>query len=54
MGERDDVIAQMFVEKSHHGNLSLIYIVQILSIIYSIVLSKNVRDASQVIHLAKQ
>ena len=65
MGERDSVIAKLFTKKSHHGNLSVIYIVQNLfhqskdhrtiSLNASyIVLTKNVRDASQVIHLAKQ
>ena len=65
MGEQDSVIAKLFTKKSHHGNLSVIYIVQNLfhqskdhrtiSLNSSyIVLTKNVRDASQVIHLAKQ
>jgi hypothetical protein len=65
MGERDAIIAKLFTKKSHHGNLSVIYIVQNLfhqskdhrtiSLNASyIVLTKNVRDASQVIHLAKQ
>ena len=64
-GERDSVIAKLFTKKSHHGNLSVIYIVQnlfhqskdhrIISLNASyIVLTKNVRDASQVIQLAKQ
>ena len=62
MGERDSVIAKLFTKKSHHGNLSVIYIVQNLfhqskdhrtiSLNASyIVLTKKVRDASQVIHL---
>ena len=65
MGEKDAVIAKLFTKKSHHGNLSVIYIVQNLfhqskdhrtiSLNASyLVLTKNVRDASQVIHLAKQ
>ena len=65
MGERDSVIAKLFTKKSHHVNLSIIYIVQNLfhqskdhrtiSLNASyLVLTKNVRDASQVIHLAKQ
>ena len=65
MGEKDDIISMMFTKKSHHGNLSVIYIVQNLfhqskehrtiSLNASyLVLTKNVRDASQVIHLAKQ
>ena len=28
MGEKDDIIANLFTKKSHHGNLSVIYIVQ--------------------------
>ena len=28
MGERDAIIAKLFTKKSHHGNLSVIYIVQ--------------------------
>ena len=65
MGESDAIIAKLFTKKSHHGNLSVIYIVQNLfhqskehrtiSLNASyLVLTKNVRDASQVIHLAKQ
>ena len=65
MGERVAVIAKLFTKKSHHGNLSVIYIVENLfhrskdhrtiSLNASyIVLTKNVRDASQVIHLGKQ
>ena len=64
MGEKDVVIAKLFTKKSHHGNLSVIYIVQNLfhqsnehrtiSLNASyLVLTKNVRDASQVIHLNK-
>ena len=60
MGEKDAVI-----KKSHHGNLSVIYIVQNLfhhskehrtiSLNASyLCLTKNVRDASQIVHLAKQ
>ena len=65
MGEKDAVIVKLFTKKSHHGNLSVIYIVQNLfhqskehrtiSLNASyFVLTKNVRDASQVIHFAKQ
>ena len=65
MDEKDAVIAKLFTKKSHHGNLSVIYIVQNLfhqsknhrtiSLNASyLVLTKNLRDASQVIHLAKQ
>ena len=28
MGEKDGVIFKLFTKKSHHGNLSVIYIVQ--------------------------
>ena len=65
MGEKDVVIAKLFTKKSHHGNLSVIYIVQNLfhhskehrtiSLNASyLCLTKNVRDASQIVHLAKQ
>ena len=59
MSERDDIIIQMFVKKSHHGNLSLFYIVQNLfhqskERKVFLLLTKHVRGASQVIHLAKQ
>ena len=65
MGEKDAIIAKLFTKKSHHGNLSVIYIVQNLfhhskehrtiSLNASyLCLTKNVRDASQIVHLAKQ
>ena len=65
MGEKDAVIAKLFTKKFHHGNLSVIYIVQNLfhhskehrtiSLNASyLCLTKNVRDASQIVHLAKQ
>ena len=65
MGEKDAIIAKLFTKKSHHGNLSVIYIVQNLfhqskdhrtiSLNASyLVLTKNVCDASQVVHLVKQ
>ena len=65
MGEKDAVIAKLFTKKSHHGNLSVIYIVQNLfhhskehrtiSLTASyLCLTKNFRDASQIVHLAKQ
>ena len=65
MGEKDGIIAKLFTKKSHHGNLSVIYIVQNLfhhskehrtiSLNASyLCLTKNVRDASQIVHLAKQ
>ena len=65
MCEKDAVIAKLFKKKSHHVNLSVIYIVQnmfhqskdhrtiSLNVRY-LVLTKDVRDASQVIHLDKQ
>ena len=49
MGEKDAVIAKLFTKKSHHGNLSTIS----LNASY-LCLTKNVRDASQIVHLAKQ
>ena len=65
IGEKDAVIAKLFTKKSHHGNLSVIYIVKNLfhqskshrtiSLNASyLVLTKNVRHASQMVHLAKQ
>ena len=65
IGEKDTFIAKLFTKISHHGNLSVIYIVQNLfhqsknhttiSLDASyLVLTKNVRDACQVVHLAKQ
>ena len=65
MGEKDGVVSKLFTKKSHHGNLSVIYIVQNLfqhgkehrttSLNASyLCLTKNVRDASQIMHLAKQ
>ena len=64
MGEKDAVIARLSTKKSHHGNLSVIYIVQNLfhhSKEHSTVslnasylfLTKNDRDAGQIIDLAK-
>ena len=65
MGEKDGVISKLFTKKSYHGNLSVIYIGQNLfhqskehrtiSLNASyLCLTKNVRDASQITHLAKQ
>jgi hypothetical protein len=65
MGEKDGVVSKLFTKKSHHGNLSVIYIVQNLfqhgkehrtiSLNASyLCLTKNIRDASQIMHLAKQ
>ena len=65
MGVKDTVIAKRSTKKSYHGNLSVIYIVQNLfhqskshrtiSLNASyLVLTKNVRDASRIVHLAKQ
>jgi hypothetical protein len=65
MGEKDGVVSKLFMKKSHHGNLSVIYIVQNLSQYGKehrnislnasyLCLTKNVHDASQIIHFAKQ
>ncbi len=65
MGEKDAIIVKLFTKKSHHGNLRVIYIVQNLfqqskehhtiSLHASyLCLTKNVRDESENIHLAKQ
>ena len=65
MGETNDQITRLFTKGSHHKNVSVIHILQNL---FSknkeqrcinlntqyIVLFKNPRDASQIIHLAKQ
>ena len=65
MGEKDGVISKLFTKKSHHGNLSVIYILQnlfhqskehrtiSLNANY-LCLTKNVRNVSQITHLAKQ
>ena len=64
-GRKDAIITKLFTKKSNHGNLSVIYIEQNLfyhskehrtiSLNASyLCLTKNVRDASQIIHLAKQ
>ena len=63
MGDKDAVIAKLFTKKSHHGNLSVIvqnlfhqskdHRTISLNASY-IILTKNIRDASQTIHLAKQ
>ncbi len=65
MDEKDAIIAKLFTKKFHHGNLSVIYIIQNLfhhskehctiSLNASyLCLTKNVRDASQIVHFAKQ
>jgi hypothetical protein len=65
LGEKDGMISKLFTKKSHHGNLSVINIVQNLfhqskehrtiSLNASyLCLTKNVRDANQIAHLAKQ
>lgn len=65
MSEKDERISKIFTKKSHHRNLSVVYIVQNL---FSkskenrtininsqyMVLFKNPRDASTVTHLARQ
>ena len=60
MGEKDAVIAKLLTKKSHHGKLSIIYIVQNLfhhskeHRTLTECLTKNVQASSQIIHLAKQ
>ena len=65
MGEKDAVIVKLFTKKSYHGNLSIVHIVENLfhhSKVHRTIsmnasylcLTKNVRDVSQIIHLAKQ
>ena len=65
MSETDEKITSLFTKKSHHRNISVIYIVQnvfnkgkenrtISLNSHYIVLFKNPRDASQITHLAKQ
>jgi hypothetical protein len=65
MGEKDGIISKLFTKKSHHGNLSVIYIVQNLfhhskehrTISFNasyLCITKNVRDASEIVHLSKQ
>ncbi len=65
MGDKDAIIAKLFTKKSHHGNISVIYIVQnlfhhskehrMISLNTSyLCLTKNVRDVSQIVHLGKQ
>ena len=61
MGEKDGVISKLFTKKSHHGNLSVIYIVQNLfhQSKEHRTISLNASylclcDASQITHLAKQ
>jgi len=65
MSEADDRVSNLFTKKSHHCNISVIYIVQnifdknkqhrtvSLNAHYMVVF-KNPRDASQITHLAKQ
>ena len=65
MGETNDQITRLFTKGSHHKNLSVIHIVQNLFSknkeqrtinlnCHYMVLFKNPRDSSQIIHLAKQ
>ena len=65
MSETDERITSLFTKKSHHRNISVIYIVQnvfhkgkenrtISLNSHYIVMFKNPRDASQITHLAKQ
>ena len=65
MGETDERVTRLFVKGSHHKNISIMYIVQNLFNknkeqrcinlnTHYIVLFKNPRDNSQIIHLGKQ
>lgn len=65
MGNADSKIVDLFTKKSHHCNLSVIYIVQnifqkskesrtISLNAHYLAVFKNPRDASQITHLAKQ
>lgn len=65
MGETNDQVSRLFTKGSHHKNISVIYIVQnlfnkqkeqrtISLNSHYMVLFKNPRDRSQIIHLAKQ
>ena len=65
MGSFDSKISDLFTKKSHHQNLSVVYIVQnlfhkgkaqrtISLNSHYLVLFKNVRDASQIKHLSRQ
>lgn len=65
MGETNDQITRLFTKGSHHKNLSVIHIVQNLFSknkeqrtinlnSHYMILFKNPRDRSQIIHLAKQ
>ena len=65
MNEVDKTVTRLFVKGSHHRNISVIYIVQnlfgknndhrtISLNAHYLVVFKNPRDKSQIIHLAKQ
>ena len=65
MGEAGAKIAELFTKKSHHCNLSVLYIVQnifekskesrtISLNAHYLVIFKNPRDSTQITHLAKQ
>ena len=65
MGESEKQIAELFTRKSHHCNLSVVYIVQnifqkskesrtISLNTHYMVVFKNPRDSTQITHLAKQ
>ena len=65
MGEGDDKIMQLFTKMSHHKNVSVLYLTQILFFksrhsrtislnAHYFVIFKNVRDSSQISSLARQ
>ncbi len=65
MSETDDSVTQLFTKGSHHRNISVLYLVQnvfdknkhsrtISLNAHYVVFFKNPRDASQILHLAKQ
>ena len=65
MSETDESVTKLFTKGSHHRNLSILYLVQnvfdknkhsrtISLNAHYLVFFKNPRDASQIIHLAKQ
>lgn len=65
MGKNEDLIEQIFTKLSHHNNISVVYLIQnffhqspqqrTISLNASyIVLFKSVRDANQIVYLAKQ
>ena len=52
MDETDQRVASLFTKKSHHRNISVMYIVQNISRnAHYMVLFQNLRDASQIMAL---